>query len=295
MDIQETLTDKAGPFPVWVWGLMLGGVVVGVMWFNGRGTDYTDTVTGDEYTATGTDSLSGIDDAIQYDGDNSNDVIDSTEPEDLTPEPVEPETGPESNAEWLSRGTAFLITRGHNPLKAQKSLTKYLNGQKLTQSQAALVNAVITRYGLPPEGAPVAQVVDAPGPSGGGGDDGGGGGNSGPVTTTVKVPSQIHVVTGKNDDNWGELAVMYYGTKGGGNDLKIRTANPAKTSPIKKGLRVRIPAGTKKVTTGGGSGGASVQMARTAAAVPGDVSPNSGSSAQGLYLTRALPMVDRLP
>lgn len=298
MDVEETLTTKAGPFPVWLWGVALGGIVVAVIWMRGR-TDYTPTITGtagsgsrsdvaDGYDYSTTDNLSGIDSAIQYDGDNSGDV--------KQPTPVPPNAEPSitTNAAWLAQGVTYLITQGHTPLGSQTALTRYLNGMKLTQSQASAVSKAITRFGLPPQGAPTA-TIEPPAPT------------PGTVQTVrTKVPRQAYYVKGKSDDTFKELAIMFYGSTPGA-WTKLQIANPTKNSPFKKGTRIVIPAGTKTTTKTVAARQSSDTIAARAAVVPsvviqsaapGTVEPRPGETAASRSASASgvntAPYVDRL-
>lgn len=64
-------------------------------------------------------------------------------------------TSIDSNSEWLSRGVAFLGSRGVGAGAAQGALQTYLDGGSLNTVQGGYRNQVVAELGLPPDGARV--------------------------------------------------------------------------------------------------------------------------------------------
>lgn len=139
-DIADTLQEKAGPFPVWVWGAAIGLVMVAVIWWQGRGDSGSSDVSAVEDAA---DSTGDVYDAI--DGFFRSSAPGSAIGINDTPESVD------TNVAWGARAIAHLIGKGTAPLTAQQAIFSYLDGETLTATQAELVNEAIKGIGQPPD------------------------------------------------------------------------------------------------------------------------------------------------
>lgn len=129
-DIGNTLQSKMGPFPVWVWGVLLGGAFVAFYWFSNRGSVTTDETTTDT-VATPSGDFSTV--PVLPSGDGG----------------VQDES---TNAEWLMQAVQAVANAGVSSVTAQTALMKYLNGDPLTASETQIVDRALSKVGLPPEG-----------------------------------------------------------------------------------------------------------------------------------------------
>lgn len=135
MDFGERLKAKVGPLPVWAWGLLAGGLFTVWYWVSNR----------DSGTGTGTDS--GVTDEAGTVETPSGDF--STVPVVPNENAVQDEN---TNQEWLVQALNAAGTAGVSFVTAQIALSKYLNGQTLTQTESGIVNKIIGVVGPPPEG-----------------------------------------------------------------------------------------------------------------------------------------------
>lgn len=149
---------KLGPFPVWVWGVIVGGIILVVVYYRNNaakaaaaGTDTSGvTVSGEDLTA----ALGATDDGTTDTTDDTTDATSST-------------TLGSTNTTWESSAVAWLSSHGYSPLTAQNAVENYLNGTLSSTDAGAnsAVNAAITNYGLPPDGVfgiPAVPVVSTP-------------------------------------------------------------------------------------------------------------------------------------
>jgi hypothetical protein len=183
--IEDTLGDKVGPFPVWGWGVAIGGVAIAFMWFNrGSGdtaaTDATTDTTGDAAAGLDTDMLSAQDVMNAQDGElfTGNDSGDNSDPAPVvnnyygTATPTNPTGSPTggitTNALWLAKGVAFLTGKGHGAIGSQNALSKYLGHKPISVAEEGLVNQVIAHQGQPPSwSVGTTTTVKHPTPHGG--------------------------------------------------------------------------------------------------------------------------------
>lgn len=151
---------KLGPLPVWGWGALLGLAVVGYMYYKNRtsspaaaapatnnaGADTGGSVTPD-LTANDLGTV----------GDYTGQVTGTPTAGSVT-----------DNATWEVQAVAWMVTQGKNPLSVQQALDAYLNGTPLSWTQQQLVTAVVSKYGLPPQGvssdSPLAPAPTEPKP-----------------------------------------------------------------------------------------------------------------------------------
>lgn len=163
---EHTLTKKAGPLPVWAWGLGIGAVLVVFLWLHNRDnaaaptTAYDDTATLDGQDS-GLAASNAYDDAYQSGfsagagsgtGSDTSDASDDTLPAD-TDGTATSTTGnrKHGNAAWLRRAAAFLVASGiANPIRASNILNRYLAGEPLTHKQRHIANQALKNVGLPP-------------------------------------------------------------------------------------------------------------------------------------------------
>lgn len=151
---------KLGPFPVWVWGVIVGGIVLIVVYYRNNAA---------KAAAAGTDAsgvtVSGEDLTAALGATGSGDSGATTAPDATTSSSLG-----STNTTWESSAVAWLASHGFSPLTAQNAIENYLNGtlSATDPSANAAVNAAITNYGLPPEGVfgiPAIPVVTTPAPA----------------------------------------------------------------------------------------------------------------------------------
>lgn len=149
------IKSKLGPFPVWVWGLFVGVIVVAYLYYRNNSAKAAaaanTTVSGDtlssglvDNTSTDpTDGLTGLDDGTST----------ATTP-----------TADATNSSWEASAVAWLGSHGYSPLVAQNAIENYLSGtlDATDASAVAAVNAAVQNFGLPPEGTfAIPQVTSA--------------------------------------------------------------------------------------------------------------------------------------
>lgn len=151
---------KLGPLPVWVWGVLVGVVILGVVYYRRAEakTAAADT-TANGVSVSGEDLTSDLAGAAS-DGTTGASATDGT---DLTTS----STVGQTNASWESDALAWLSSHGFSPLVAQNALETYLEGTLSSTDSAAVgaVNAAIQNFGLPPEGVFATPTVTSTTPT----------------------------------------------------------------------------------------------------------------------------------
>lgn len=123
----DGLGRKAGPFPLWVWGLIVVGLgLVMFMWLRNQSGGTTDV---SEATGTGSDAGEGTD-LTSGDLSSSSDTTIGT------------------NSDWL---TAALNDLGPS-VANQQALQDYLNGGQISSSDESVVDQALSAIGAPPQG-----------------------------------------------------------------------------------------------------------------------------------------------
>lgn len=141
-------------------------------------------------------------------------------------------TEEDSNENWARRAIEWLIANGTTVSTATVVITKYLDSEPLSASEAVVRDRAIKQFGLPPVGIiPTSTIPTAPTktlPY------------NGPATSQGKPPL-THTVKGKADNTFGELSVLYYGRT----DAKVlnglKAANTRLRDPFVIGTKVTIP------------------------------------------------------
>lgn len=227
MDLGETLGKRVGPLPVGVWILAIGGGLAVAVFVRSRaaGDEGAELEPGagiNTDTAPGAGNLAGV-------GDD--DV---------------PTTGrPTTNEEWFTQAVdAILGTRmGYNPSAVSAALTKYLDGQRLTVAENAIVSMAIRLIGPPPVPPPVPPPGDDDDPP-----------NNptpqtpvypGPPGKKFTIPARWHTV--KKGQSIADIA-RYYGMSTGrlyeyNLDPKVRSAK-VRARIRKAGPNGNLPAGS---------------------------------------------------
>lgn len=146
----EGLNAKFGSFPLYVWGLILGGGI-------GAGILIRKALNGRQ-----------ADGAAIEDGTTTEPLFSTQGAQYVTPlnggagqaQPASEDT----NNEWVKRGVSALVALGHPASKVDAALRRYVNGEEMTAEDAAVVNLVISLQGPPPQEVP-SIVIKAPDPS----------------------------------------------------------------------------------------------------------------------------------
>jgi len=128
-----------------------------------------------------------------------------------------------TNAQWGKRAIEWLIANGASVSAASIAIQKYLNSETLSQSEGVLRDKVVKQFGLPPEDVSMSNVLGYQGPA-----------------TKQGVPPVTHVVRGKSDDTFKELAKLYYGLDSADTVILLMQANTTVTAPFSVGTRIRV-------------------------------------------------------
>lgn len=129
----EKITQKLGPFPVWVWGVLIGGGLIAWYWFSGAGVTQGDATSSDgEFTTELAPSGDFSEKTVVPEGDSG--VDDAT------------------NEEWLSQAISAAAGSGGSQVAIRAALQKFLMGEELTSQERGWVDRALTEVGQPPEG-----------------------------------------------------------------------------------------------------------------------------------------------
>jgi len=241
---KSLMTKRVAGIPV----LAFAAIGMGVLLFYAWKMSPTDNAVSDVVTGTTTD-----DNAPDGDPDTSQPVFAAT-PTIMQPSGVT-NTGSvtaapqqDTNDLWSRRAIEWLIGQGTSVNAATGAITNYLSGESLTADAAKLRDKAIGQFGLPPEDIPFAPDQPAPpkpGPT------------PTPVTPpkTAPVPAKArrqgtpplaHKVMGPNDNTYGKLALLYYGSNASRLVQHIASNKANLDHPINQtfpaGTSIRIPA-----------------------------------------------------
>ena len=146
MDID--LTQKVGPLPAWGWGLVVGGIIVGVYYWQ---TKTVDPASAESTVAPTTyDAIDGMFTPGTVSGSGTVNNVASEQVD--------------SNQAWALRAIANLVGKGKSPLTAQSAVMRYLNSETLSAEDKTLIDDVIRDIGSPPN-LPENIAVVAPTPT----------------------------------------------------------------------------------------------------------------------------------
>lgn len=136
----EFLQRKLGPFPVWAWGVLLGGLAIAWLYLSDAGILSPAEDTSGEPAGEGA-----------YGSDFS------TVP--IVPEETETDAPEATNLEWLTQAVNAATGSGiATAVEAQTALSKYLEGAQLTAAEGRILNEVLGLIGLPPQGTETPNV-----------------------------------------------------------------------------------------------------------------------------------------
>jgi len=128
-----------------------------------------------------------------------------------------------TNAQWGRRAIEWLVANGATVSLASLAISKYLNSETLSQAEGALRDKAVKQFGLPPEDIPTSNTLGYQGPA-----------------SKQGEPPVTHVVRGKSDDTFAELAKLYYGMDNADTVILLMQANTTVTAPFSVGTRIRV-------------------------------------------------------
>lgn len=160
----ESLTRKVGPFPVYVWGLMLAALIYLYQRRKGAGSTGTTDPAGNVGT---------IDPATGYVYGSMQDqnalAARQTGSTDTTTTSGSTVAGQyQTNEAWGNAAINYLVSRGVDATSANEAIQSFLTSQTLTPAQQAMVNLAVQGLGTgPPQppgptGTPPPPVVTPP-------------------------------------------------------------------------------------------------------------------------------------
>lgn len=181
--ITDTLTARVGGVPTWVYGVGVGGLTLAALAWRDRRRSPADSATPGDTPADGSASPSaGVVDLSGYDADVSLSPSPmgggtwAVAPRDATDDPLDdtaPEvvpTGISSNLQWQRVTSNWALANGFAQIAVVNGIGGALDGEELGPEELAVVRAVLSQFGAPPDGMPpvrartVAPVVNAPPP-----------------------------------------------------------------------------------------------------------------------------------
>lgn len=159
---------KIGKHSVWLYGGIIGGVIILYIWYTRSSSSSSDTTTtsdslpevsGDALGSSSTGDSSGTDSTtsegtgttgttnVYYTQEGT--VADVTPIKTLSTGGVRTKT--KTNYSWEKDAVAFLTAAGVGGQNATKAISKYLNGGHLSYHEHVLVNQAIKNVGLNPK------------------------------------------------------------------------------------------------------------------------------------------------
>lgn len=131
----------------------------------------------------------------------------------------------ETNQQWVTKGTTFLLTENKaSGTEAASALNKYLTGQDRSYEEDILINLVIKELGPPPDGSDQ-------------------GGTTGPKPVGKQFTGAgTHTVQGTSDNTASSLASLYYNSNAQDRVDLIEAANVGKGGgPWATGAKITVP------------------------------------------------------
>lgn len=236
--LTDRLGDKLGPLPVWAWGAMAGAGILGVQWYRNKGAASTGTAPASDTIDTGGVSAAAAPAASPTGEDGLSFAAAGTyvPPAGSFIDPSTQTTtdAPTDNESWAQLAITRIVARdGSLPvLLVTESINKALNGEQVTEQQAAIYETGLRLIGPPPYAVPTLNVLT----------------NNRPIVVTppprrimpntgpvVKTPpatgggADVPSVTVKvNDTLWG-IVKKHYGTV---TTNRVRAVAAAQTPPL---------------------------------------------------------------
>lgn len=142
-----------------------------------------------------------------------------------TPSAVVSAENPDTNELWGRRAVEWLVSGGATLSLTTSAITKYLSGDTLSQAEGILRDKAVHQFGIPPEGLIATSTAGYVGPA-----------------SRQGTPPCKHVVKGKSDNSFAELALLYFGLNNADAINQMHSANPSLMEPLAVGQTVQIPA-----------------------------------------------------
>lgn len=157
MAIQDTLTERLGPLPVWAWGGIAGATIaVGrYVYERARGGATAPAESADVAGPAAAPAPASIAETSSLELGSFMAAGTYNPPADSSfvtaPAASTSTLYPQSNDEWVSMATPLVVERmGAKNVEVLAALTKYVNGEALTEREAEFVEAGIRAVGVPP-------------------------------------------------------------------------------------------------------------------------------------------------
>jgi len=170
--------------------------------------------------AQATDSSAGEDVSGDYSGVTQQPVFEATPSVVVGGSAVQ-----DTNELWGRRAVEWLTGGGATLSLATSAITKYLNGDQLSQAEGILRDKAVHQFGIPPEGLIPTSTA----------------GYTGPASRQGTPPCR-HTVKGQSDNSFPELALLYFGLNNADAINQLHAANASLIEPFRTGQVVQIPA-----------------------------------------------------
>lgn len=230
MDWKALTEKKVFGVPVLYIAALFVVILAVVAWRMQSASEPAAEESAEELAATGDEEIPDVD----YSSLATPGTVTVSSPTGVTTTPL-----PDDNDRWMRRAIEWLAAQGMATAdQATIAIQKYLAGDQLSYEEGKLRDAAIGQFGLPPEipisggtAPPPTPTTDTPTPT--------------PTTPTPAkyVPPGWHVVTGKSDDGYQEIAKLWYGSAANDRVDLIQAYNTTlpHQGPLKVGTRVWIP------------------------------------------------------
>lgn len=218
----NALMRRIGGLPVWQWGLLVGVAVLAVVaWRMKSAQEPAESELSPQDEPSAEFGVSGSDGGSITDtgGFSANDSP------FIPPLTVNPTFSTDTNDKWARRAIEWLSANGSSPGVAHAAIYAFINGDQLSYDQGALRDKAVSQFGWPPE-----EVLP-------------GGTSLMPAKRQFAHPPGTHVVKNSNDNTYGEIANLYYGSAAQQSLSLLANANKSlgTSGPFAPGARVYVP------------------------------------------------------
>lgn len=156
-EVEQTLSEKRGPLPVWGYGALLGVVFI---YLQHRKSTAAAAAAASDASSVGVvdPSAQTTDGSSVYSTDQTAGILSGylADNPTLAAQNVGIQAsglpGPVSNSQWARVVADYLNGLGDEPSLVANALSKFLNGQALSPAETSIVNQALTYGGTPPEG-----------------------------------------------------------------------------------------------------------------------------------------------
>lgn len=167
-DIEQSLSEKKGPLPVWGYGVFLAVAMIYFMHRQSTAAATAASATNDASSVAASDTTT--DGSGVYSTDQTAGVLSGYLANDPTNTAQDVGIGssglpsPITNAQWARVVANYLTGLGDDPTVVQNALAKFLTGTSLSTQEDSIVNEALTYAGTPPEGVLPVNVTSTPTP-----------------------------------------------------------------------------------------------------------------------------------